>query len=312
MNDNLFYCKICNFKSKRLSTLLQHIGYRHKLTSEQYYIKYGTTGKDSNTCVICGTPVSYVNFNVGYANTCSRKCGAKYAEKTCLERYGCTHAAMREQVKQKTRNTNINKYGVSYTSQNPEVRAKQKATSLERYGNECSLRCQKSQEKVKQTLKRHYGEDVINPFQAESVKTKSKQSCLDKYGHTYAMGNEQVFNKVMSSGKRSMKIKQYQYNDHIIHYQTKPQLQFIQLCKQLIYDVYDCKGIKYFHNGRERVTFPDFLLVYPDKTKRIVQIKGDNWYHKQKVTNGQFQAKCQRIAQYSKQMGYLDYIVIMC
>jgi len=43
---------------------------------------------------------------------------------------------------------------------------------------------------VKQTLKKHYGEDVVNPFQAESVKTKSKQTCLDKYGHTYAMGSD--------------------------------------------------------------------------------------------------------------------------
>lgn len=72
MNDNLFYCKICNFKSKRLSTLIQHVGYRHKVTSEQYYIKYGTTGKKSNKCLICDKDVKYVNFNVGYANTCSK------------------------------------------------------------------------------------------------------------------------------------------------------------------------------------------------------------------------------------------------
>lgn len=312
MNDNLFYCKICNFKSKRLSTLLQHIGYRHKLTSKQYYTKYGTTGKKSDKCVICGNSVEYVNFNVGYSHTCSRKCGAEFASRRCLLQYGVSNNAMREQVKQKTRNTNINKYGVPYTSQNPEVRAKQKATSLERYGNECSLRCQESQEKVKQTLKRHYGDETINPFQVDKVKEQIKKTCIKKYGCSNIMGNEQIFHKVMSSGKRSMKIKQYQYNGHIIHYQTKPQLQFIQLCKQLHYDLFDCKGIKYKQNGKERITFPDFLMVYPNNTRRIVQIKGDNWYHKQKVANGQFQAKCQRITQYSKQMGYLDYIVIMC
>lgn len=54
------------------------------------------------------------------------------------------------------------------------------------YLDYCSIKCQRNSEAVienlKKSLQEKYGEGITNAFQAESVKTKSKKTMLEKYG----------------------------------------------------------------------------------------------------------------------------------
>ena len=53
--------------------------------------------------------------------------------------------------------------------------------------------------KREDTCIKNYGEGITNPFQAESVKEKSKQTLLKNYGVENPMQNEEIKNKVLSS-----------------------------------------------------------------------------------------------------------------
>ena len=371
---NLYQCQLCNFKTTRTNSLIIHVHRKHNILPEQYYNKYGTTGKKDNKCIICGKPTKYLNFNKGYSITCGRKCAVVYSENICLEKYKVKHPMQNEQIQEKSKATCLKKYGVEYSMQNKQVNNKKKETFLKRYGVENPAQNKQIQSKIKETNLKKYGVKypmqneqinnkkketflkkyevenpsmkqavkqkiketnlkkygvkypmqnkqiqikvkntilkmygVENPFQAQEVKQKIKQTFIKKYGYSHYMQNEQMFNKVMSS----YNLKSYNYNNHIIHYQSKPQLQFIKLCQQLRYQVYDGPTIKYQFQEKNYITYPDFLLQYPNKKKRIVQIKGNHHYHKRDVISGKFEAKCTAIKQYSKQNGYLDFIVVM-
>ena len=353
--NNLYQCQLCNFKTNRVSSLIVHVHYKHNISSEQYYIKYGVTGKKDNKCIICGKPTRYINFSQGYRMTCGYKCGKVYSEKDCLEKYGVKNVSQNKQVQIRRKTTFLNKYGVEHPLQNKQVQNKCKRTCFNRYGAEYPLQNKEIQEKFKQTCFNKYG--VEHPMQNEQIQAKSKATCFNKYGFEYSfqnkqvqtkfkktcikrygfenpskniqiknkkkitcfknygvehpLQNKQIFNKVMENFNKTIRLKEYNYNDHIIHYQTKPQLQFIKLCQQLNYQVYDCPGIKYQFEEKEHITYPDFLLQYPNNKKRIVQIKGDHKFYRQQVASGKFEVKCNAIKQYSKQNKYLDFIVVM-
>lgn len=214
-----------------------------------------------------------------------------------------------KQVQSKMKQTCLKKYSVEYSFQNKQVQEKFKKTCLKKYGVENPFQNEQIKAKIRKTCLKKYG--VKHSFQSKQVQDKIKETCLKKYGVEHPMQNKQIFNKVMSSFNQVTRLKQYNYNNHIIHYQTKPQLQFIKLCQQLGYQIYDGPGIKYQFQGKECITYPDFLLQYSDKNKRIIQIKGNHKFYKQQVKSGKFQAKCNAIKEYSKQNGYLDFIVVM-
>ena len=330
--NNLYQCQLCNFKTIRLSSLMRHIHNKHNILSEQYYNKYGITGKKDNRCKICCKLTKYLNFFKGYAITCSIECAKIYKRNNCLKKFGVEYPLQSKQIQTKIKETNLKKYGVKnqfqnkqtcikikktnlkrYGVENPfqnkQIQNKTKETNLKRYGVENIFQLQKIKQKIKQTNLKKY--KVENPFQAQEIKQKIKQTYLNKYGVEHPMQNKQIFNKVMSSFNQATRLKQYNYNGHIIHYQTKPQLQFINLCQQLGYQIYDGPGIKYQFQGKKHITYPDFLLQYFDKNKRIIQIKGNHKFYKQQVKSGKFQAKCNAIKEYSKQNQYLDFIVVM-
>lgn len=129
-------------------------------------IKYNIT--EIPKCPICGKNCKfYGNNGIIYFPTCgNKKCSAKCrtinSHKTKLERYGSKGYNNQEKMKQ----TKLEKYGHPHYS-NWEKSAKSKDYN-------------KIQEKIKETLLNKYG--VVNVFQLEKTKEKSKQTKLDRYG----------------------------------------------------------------------------------------------------------------------------------
>ena len=99
-----------------------------------------------------------------------------------LIKYGVDHPMKCEYVKQKMFNTNMERYGKRSTASVTWVREKAKKTCRKRYGVDYVTQTEQYKEKVKNTWQEKYGEGVINPFQAEEVKTKIKSTLLEKYG----------------------------------------------------------------------------------------------------------------------------------
>lgn len=66
-------CKICNFDSKSYRSLAYHISHTHKMSSEQYYIKY-IKKSDEGICKYCGKLTSYLGLQDGYKDYCNKKC----------------------------------------------------------------------------------------------------------------------------------------------------------------------------------------------------------------------------------------------
>lgn len=86
-------CKICNkiFSSER--GLSYHITHSHKLSLEEYYLKYECPNPEAaGRCIVCGKPTPFISRINGYQKTCSLSCGGKagsdLGHETMLKRYG--------------------------------------------------------------------------------------------------------------------------------------------------------------------------------------------------------------------------------
>ena len=95
---------------------VNYVKYRWKCPKDSiienvYRIKYNLQVKP--TCIVCGSPVRFISFSLGYAEVCSHSCSNK-----------------RTRTKNKYRETSLLKYGVEHHLQNKEIRNKIKQTYL--------------------------------------------------------------------------------------------------------------------------------------------------------------------------------------
>ena len=111
-------------------------------------------------CPICGQDVkTFINFNRGFTTYCSPTCAQADPE-----------------VRLKNHSTNIERYGSDYRKiQN----TKSLQTKLKKYGSSSY----NNKEKYKQTCLERYGVD--NPTKLESVRAKTMETNLKKYGAPY-------------------------------------------------------------------------------------------------------------------------------
>ena len=112
------------------------------------------------------------------------------SKETCIERYGVESYRQTEEYQIKTKATKLERYG----DENYNNQEKSKQTNIERHGVECALlvRDEDGVEKRAKTWKMMYGNDIINPFQVESVKNKSKKTKNEKYGDENYRNYEQA------------------------------------------------------------------------------------------------------------------------
>jgi hypothetical protein len=99
-------CEICNKTFNRIQSLGSHFVQLHKISKEEYYLKYLTKSIPRHLCGICGNPTRFQNLIVGYGRFCSGVCAGKAnkfrSEKDRRKISIATKLAMsREDVKQK-------------------------------------------------------------------------------------------------------------------------------------------------------------------------------------------------------------------
>jgi len=119
-------CEICGRYFKSFKSLSAHIRV-HKITSEEYYLKYiNSKGK----CKTCESDTKFISVEDGYTNYCTRKCMANdpYVKEkrnnTYYEKTGYYNPAQNPTVRIQKENTNLKKFGYKNPAQNSEVAKK--------------------------------------------------------------------------------------------------------------------------------------------------------------------------------------------
>lgn len=145
----------------------------------------------------------------GYENVFGSPTIQDKIKQTNLEKYGYEYTLQVPEIREKGKTTNLEKYGheqnfkssefremvskkcltehgVTSYAKVPEVREKTKQTNLERFGVECVLQAPEIKKKALNTIKQKYhkqeNEKIVNIFQIEEIKEKSKKTKLEKYG----------------------------------------------------------------------------------------------------------------------------------
>lgn len=70
-------CKICNKHFDRIQSLGSHFVQRHRISKEEYYLKYLTKSEPQHLCGVCNKPTRFHNLIVGYGRFCSGVCAGK-------------------------------------------------------------------------------------------------------------------------------------------------------------------------------------------------------------------------------------------
>jgi len=157
----MFKCEICGKEFETSNSISQHIVKGHKISQEEYYLKYVNAEKAK--CKTCGKYTRFYNLQTGYNKFCSYKCAAIHPEtrektkQTSLKKYGVGNPNQNSEVKKKKKETYMKNLGVENPMQNPYVRKKKKYTTLKKLGVEYATQ----------------NKDVINKQQETALKNNN-------------------------------------------------------------------------------------------------------------------------------------------
>lgn len=193
-------CKICNKDFISYKALSSHIRQNHKISSENYYIKYID---DKHTCKVCNKPTSFINLASGFRTYCSIKCSNTDIDKIDKQsqtfRSNSNNALKARQhiiernKSEKGRQTS-RRIGLLNGSRNMKKAHKNdkdtwcdhcKQVTKHIIGIGC-VSCFNKSEKHKlsniQTIQARYGKQYTNVYQVPSVKNKIKSTSMLRYG----------------------------------------------------------------------------------------------------------------------------------
>jgi hypothetical protein len=97
-----------------------------------------------------------------------------------IKKYGVPTFPKTEQYRERRRQTSIANWGFDHHMKNKEVSNRVGVTATQRYGG-IGLASPIIKAKANETVKERY-DGVDNVFQHESIKQKSRQTCIEKYG----------------------------------------------------------------------------------------------------------------------------------
>lgn len=257
----------------------QEFGASIKMCEAVFWILNSLSKYPESKCEFCNCNFSltkFVNVREGYLQRryCSTKCRSrdpKYASrlaKTNLERYGHTSnmwgsnrvktkrkwvevygvdsPMKRPEIIEKCRLSNLQSLGVEWPGQSPVVRAKMLATSVERYG-----------------------------FEERFGKSKSKITCLERYGVENPMQHPTIFQKAQKYKRRSATFP----SGAVFAYQGYENVAVFSLlasgyteCQISIGDVIKIPSIEYWNPAKKRlcVYFPDIFIQHEN---RLIEVK---------------------------------------
>jgi len=104
-----------------------------------------------------------------------------------------------------------------------------------------------------------------------------------------------IHNKVMSASGRAN--RQKKINDNL-HYQTKPELEYINKCLAANIKIQDGPAIPYTLNGEKHIYYIDF-----ETDQYLVEIKGFHHWYKENLASGKIEAKNKAAIKYAATLG---------
>lgn len=183
-------CKICYREFETVKSFGKHLKV-HKITSEQYYLKY--IGK-KGYCGVCGKETKYKNLVEGYCLNCSYECSKsakstlEKRKKTCKEKFGSESFFGSKEGKEKVKKGIRKKYGVDNVMYVEEIKKRVEDTNLERYGTKSPFESEKIKKKIKQTNLEKYG--IEYPQQSKTIRKKT----INKFRNT-------IFHRLINSNR---------------------------------------------------------------------------------------------------------------
>jgi hypothetical protein len=251
------------------------------LKEKLYFLYYDL--EEPVRCKMCGSFVTFHGFTNGYQTYCSNQCSTndrnyeqitKKCIKTNLKRHGRKYGFDYEKAK-KTMNE---KYGVDVPIQLLTFKQKIQQTNLKKYGNVCSVQGS-NREKAKQIIKEKYDDKNFNN------REKAKRTNLKRYGFEHNSQVPEIHRRMMVAYGKTQTLKEINSN---LHYQTKPELKFIDYCKDNSINVWDGPTIRYYYHV-------DFETTY-----HIVEIKASHGWYKKDLKSGEINAKNEAASKYAK------------
>lgn len=239
-----------------------------KQVEKWFHILYDLKEYIPPICCICGKPARFVNLLEGYREHCSALCSRKNktviqkSRQTCLKKYGCTNPSQSPEIREKTKKTLFKNYGVTETFKSDIIIKKGLQTKKERYENG------RERPGVREDacLKKH---NTKHPFQSQDIQKKFNDTMIKKYGFPWGSFPKELNCKTP---------RKYFDREKTILYQGKLEYKFIINFLNFYSKEYISNGpvIFYTHNNKIKRYYSDFVIIYPDKTKVIVEIKANH------------------------------------
>lgn len=132
---------------------------------------------------------------------------------TSMSKFGFDHPMKSERIKQKMFSTNLQRYGQRSTASLSWVREKAKLTCQSRYGVSYVTQTEEFKEKAISTWQKNYGEGITNPFQAQEIKDKIKETLLDKYGVDHISKSDEFKQASEKTCLKKYGVRRYQNTD---------------------------------------------------------------------------------------------------
>ncbi len=221
------------------------------------------------------------------ARTKQKKYGSTNAisqiKKAVKEKYGVENISQLEEIKEKIKQIMLKNYGVETNLLRPEIRQKIYKNGI--YDN--------NRNKAIRTVKERYG--VSNVSQLDEIKKKKKETCFKNYGVENPIQNTKLFKQIQSNYGKSVSLKTI---CDTLHYQTKPELQFIQYCKKNNIDIWDGPSLPYQWNNKNHIYYVDF-----ETNKYIIEIKSSHGWYKKDLESGKIDAKNKAAHDYAASVG---------
>lgn len=140
-------------------------------------------------CKECNKPTSFLSFNKGYTEFCSKSCASKNIDsknkrnQTIQDRFGDAGLKSAEIINKK-KTTSLKNYGTEHPLQNDDFKKCLKEKFIKKYGSSPARTSEANTKRQETNLKR-YGS--TNPLSNENVRKKIKETNIKKYGVTTSL-----------------------------------------------------------------------------------------------------------------------------
>lgn len=185
---------------------------KYESPSDLQRIRYIFIDKKINLC-LCGSPLSWRNYNKGYNKTCGdKKCSSEKnkesVKKFYLENYGTEHLFKTEKFKKDLKNKFKEKYGVDNPFKSEEVKRKIKETNIKKFGESSWLKVKENKkklaEKISENKKKERDlkiEKLKIPIEVKEYESGEKIKIFCKVCDGESQFSPSYFNKKISVGK---------------------------------------------------------------------------------------------------------------